>query len=86
MNKEHASLLFAAHHPTRLRLKHHPLRCRITEAVKLLRKGMPSTQILVLGVLPRGTGTGKGLLNNQNDFSWPSHYAKAIAKVNAQLK
>ena len=54
--------------------------------MKLLRKGMPSTQILVLGVLPRGTGTGKGLLNNQNDFSWPSHYAKAIAKVNAQLK
>jgi hypothetical protein len=43
-------------------------------------------QVLVLGILPRGTGTGKGLLNADNDFTWPSHYTKAIAYINSQLK
>jgi hypothetical protein len=54
--------------------------------VQLLRKGMPTTTVLILGELPRGTGTGKGLFNADNDFSWPSHYAAAVASINSKLK
>lgn len=60
--------------------------CRIEQAVQLLRQGAPRAKILVMGILPRGTGTGKGLLNAQNDFSWPSHYTKAVAGINKQLR
>ena len=60
--------------------------CRIQQAVQLLRKGMPTTTVLILGELPRGTGTGKGLFNADNDFSWPSHYAAAVASINSKLK
>ena len=60
--------------------------CRIQQAVQLLRKGMPTTTVLILGELPRGTGTGKGLFNADNDFSWPSHYAAAVTSINSKLK
>lgn len=59
---------------------------RIKDDVGLLRKGMPATKVVILGILPRGTGSGKGLPATQNDMTWPSHYTKAIAKLNAQLK
>lgn len=54
--------------------------------MQLLRRGAPRAKILVMGILPRGTGTGKGLPNAQNDFGWPSHYTKAIASINTQLR
>lgn len=59
---------------------------RIQETLKTMRTGMPDTHIVVLGELPRGTGTGKGLLNADNDFTWPSHYTKAISDINGQLR
>lgn len=52
----------------------------------LLQRGMPGVRVVILGILPRGTGSGKGLPATQNDMSWPSHYTKAIAKLSSQLK
>lgn len=54
--------------------------------MQLLLAAQPRTQVLVVGVLPRGTGSGKGGRLGTNDMRWPSHYAKAIATTNALLK
>lgn len=58
----------------------------IQQAVELLLKDMPKTQVVVLGVLPRGTGSGKGQKLGQNDMSWPSHYTKATNDINKLLR
>ena len=58
----------------------------IQQSVQLLLQRLPATRVLILGVLPRGTGSGKGGKLGTNDMSWPSHYAKAIASTNALLK
>ncbi|KAL4437221.1 hypothetical protein ABPG75_004360 [Micractinium tetrahymenae] len=59
---------------------------RIKDDVGLIQKGMPSAKVVILGILPRGTGSGKGLPATQNDMAWPSHYAKATSKLNGLLK
>lgn len=58
----------------------------IWSSVTLLRMNMPNTEIVILGVLPRGTGTGKGAKNAANNFGWPSHYTKATVALNAALR
>ncbi len=58
----------------------------IQQSVALLLQQMPNTRVLVLGILPRGTGSGKGAKLGANDMSWPSHYTQGIASINALLK
>lgn len=60
--------------------------CSIQQSVGLLLQQMPQTRVLVVGILPRGTGSGKGGKLGTNDMSWPSHYTQGIAAINAQLK
>lgn len=50
-----------------------------------MRKGMPNARVVVLGILPRGTGSGKGGPAEANSVDWPSHYAKATAALNKEL-
>ena len=47
---------------------------------------MPSSDVVLLGLLPRGTGTGEGRPLKSNDHRWPSIYTKSIAAVNSRLK
>ena len=58
----------------------------IEQSVGLLLQQMPKTRVLILGILPRGTGSGKGGKLGTNDMSWPSHYTQGIANINALLK
>ena len=53
--------------------------CSIQQSVGLLLQQMPQTRVLVVGILPRGTGSGKGGKLGANDMSWPSHYTQGIA-------
>lgn len=64
----------------------HPYFCSIHDAVQLLRKGMPKTRVVILGLLPRGTLSGRGGPADSNDMTWPSHYTQATADLNARLK
>jgi hypothetical protein len=60
---------------------------RIEQAVAAMRAAMPGTQIILMGLLPRGTGSGEGLEPmSRNDFSWPSVYTAAIESINARLR
>lgn len=52
----------------------------------LLLQQLPNTRVLIVGILPRGTGSGKGARLGQNDMRWPSHYTQGIANINALLK
>ena len=52
----------------------------------LLLQQLPNTRVLIVGILPRGTGSGKGAPLGKNDMSWPSHYTQGIANINALLK
>ena len=60
---------------------------RIEQAVEVMRGAMPATHIILMGLLPRGTGSGEGLEPlSRNDFSWPSVYTSAIESINARLR
>ena len=53
---------------------------RINATVALLRNKMPKTQLLMLGILPRGDGT-----SSKTTYTWPGIYTTAIASVNDWL-
>lgn len=59
---------------------------RIQAAVALLQKSLPTSKVVILGLLPRGTESGKGIKLDKLDMRWPSHYAKATAKLNSDLR
>lgn len=52
----------------------------------LLRQRLPQSQVVLLGLLPRGSGTAEGLPVWDNDHSWPSVYTEAMTAVNEQLR
>ena len=47
----------------------------------LLRQKLPQTQLLMLGILPRGDGT-----NSSSTYTWPGIYTPAFHSVNAWLE
>lgn len=54
---------------------------RITEVISYLHKQNPTTSILILGILPRGSGE-----DFETRFNLPSDYSSAIALVNNRLE
>ena len=80
--RRHGSMAFNATQP----YQSHLTNCRVQEVVALLRQRLPTAQIVLLGLLPRGTGTAEGLPVWDNDHSWPSVYTEAMAAVNEQLR
>lgn len=56
--------------------------CRIEETVKVVQERLPSSQILLLGLLPAGIWG----LPGQANYRWPSPYKRAVATVNTQLR
>lgn len=60
---------------------------RVQQAVQLAKERLPAAEVVLLGVLPRGTGSGEGKLPaGREAYRWPSVYAQAIGSVNAQLR
>lgn len=59
-----------------------PTRCRVEGAVRLLQERLPSSQILLLGLLPCGMWG----LPGQANYKWPSPYARALPIVNTRLR
>lgn len=59
---------------------------RVQAVVALLRQRLPQSQVVLLGLLPRGSGTAEGLPVWDNDHSWPSVYTEATTAVNEQLR
>ena len=43
----------------------------------VMQDGMPDTQIIILGLYPRGSDFGN------NRFEWPSHFTYSIDLLNA---
>jgi len=58
----------------------------VWEAVQLMQQRLPSTHIVVLGLLPRGTDSGENLPAAQVGFGWPSTYTEALQNVNRRIK
>ena len=53
--------------------------CRVTQIVTYIHTKSPKTQIVLLGILPRG-----GLYWEKDQaWIWPNRYTAAIAAVNA---
>lgn len=59
---------------------------RVQQAAQLIRSEMPSTQVVVMALLPRSTNSGTGIPVQQNSHSWPSIYTNALQQVNARLR
>ena len=53
--------------------------CRVTQTVQYIRGNSPKTQIVLLGVLPRGAQ----YWDKDQAWIWPNRYTDAIAAVNA---
>ena len=53
-----------------------PAHCRVQSAVLLLRRRLPRTHIVLLGLLPAGRG----------QYHWPSSFSRALSAVNTQLR
>ncbi|KAL4448234.1 hypothetical protein ABPG75_005453 [Micractinium tetrahymenae] len=65
----------------------HGVADRVWQAVRVLRHGMPAAHVVVLGLLPRGTGSGDvSLPVEQADHRWPSEYTEALSGVNRRLR
>lgn len=53
--------------------------CRVTQTVQYIHGNSPKTQIVLLGVLPRGAQ----YWDKDQAWTWPNRYTDAIAAVNA---
>lgn len=59
-----------------------PARHRIQNAVTLLQQRLPTSRIILLGLLPCGTWG----LPGRAVYTWPSPYARALPVVNTKLR
>ncbi len=51
--------------------------CRFQQMLHVMQDGMPETQIIILGLYPRGADFG------DNRFQWPNHFTYPIELLNA---
>lgn len=59
---------------------------RVQQAVGLIQKQLPTAEVILMGLLPRGTGSGEGVLVGKGDFRWPSVFTQSLASVNSRLR
>lgn len=60
---------------------------RVQQVVQLAKERLPAAEVVLLGVLPRGTGSGEGKLPaGREAYRWPSVYAQAVGSINARLR
>lgn len=53
---------------------------RFQQMLHVMQDGMPETQIVILGLYPRGADFG------DNRFQWPNHFTYPIELLNAQYE
>jgi hypothetical protein len=60
---------------------------RVRQAAEYIAAALPSSRVVVMALLPRGSTSGTALSPvSLNDFRWPSSYTPALSAVNRRLK